>query len=120
MTLMVGIRLPDGEPLACKGSTPGRMAMAIRILDCAPMSPWFPRWQVGGTCLLVETDQGLVLADTGVCVHAHESPSCPVRFFRMVLGPHGPRLKAFAQANPEVFLLAGHMRPSFFESLPAG
>ena len=33
-------------------------AMGIRVLDCAPMSPWFPRWHVGGTCLLVDTDQG--------------------------------------------------------------
>jgi hypothetical protein len=33
---------------------------------------------------------------------------------RIVLGPHGPRLKAFAQAHPEVRLLAGHMRRPFF------
>jgi glyoxylase-like metal-dependent hydrolase (beta-lactamase superfamily II) len=37
---------------------------------------------------------------------------------RRVLGPHGPRLKAFSQAHPEVRLLAGHMRQSFFQTLP--
>jgi glyoxylase-like metal-dependent hydrolase (beta-lactamase superfamily II) len=34
---------------------------------------------------------------------------------RMVLGPHGPRLKAFAAAHPEVRLLAGHAWQSFFQ-----
>ena len=28
--------------------------MPIRILDCAPMSPRFPRWHIGGICLLDE------------------------------------------------------------------
>ena len=62
--------------------------MAIRILDCAPMSPWFPRCHVGQTCLVVETDQGLVLVDTGVGVHDHEAPSPWVRFFALDFSMH--------------------------------
>jgi glyoxylase-like metal-dependent hydrolase (beta-lactamase superfamily II) len=50
------------------------------------MSPWFPRWQVGAACLLVETDQGLALVDTGVGLHDYERPSWLVRFFRADLG----------------------------------
>lgn len=62
--------------------------MPIRVLDCAPMSPWFPRWQVGGTCLLVDTDQGPVLVDTGLGLHDYASPTRKVRFFRFDLGVH--------------------------------
>jgi hypothetical protein len=28
--------------------------MGIQILNCASMSPWWPRWHVGGVCLLVD------------------------------------------------------------------
>jgi glyoxylase-like metal-dependent hydrolase (beta-lactamase superfamily II) len=45
------------------------------------MSPWFPRWQIGGTCLLVETDKGLALVDTGLGLHDYSNPSSIVRFF---------------------------------------
>ena len=62
--------------------------MSTRILDCAPMSPRFPRWHVGGTCLLVETDKGPVLVDTGLGLHDFFSPALMVRFFRFDLGVH--------------------------------
>ncbi len=38
----------------------------IHILNCVSMSPWWPRWHLGGFCLLVETDEGPVLVDTGL------------------------------------------------------
>lgn len=60
--------------------------MNIQILDCVPMSPWFPRWDVGGTCLVVDTDQGVVLVDTGVGVHDHERPYWIVRLFALDFG----------------------------------
>lgn len=50
------------------------------------MSPWFPRWDVGGTCLVVETDQGPVLVDTGVGIHDHEHPGWIVRLFKLDFG----------------------------------
>lgn len=60
--------------------------MTIQMLNCASMSPWWPRWQVGGVCLLVDTDQGPVLVDTGMGLHDYESPSRLVRFFRLDFG----------------------------------
>jgi glyoxylase-like metal-dependent hydrolase (beta-lactamase superfamily II) len=60
--------------------------MSTRFLNCASMDPWFPRWHVGALCLLVDTDQGPVLVDTGVGLHDHEAPSALVRFFALDLG----------------------------------
>jgi glyoxylase-like metal-dependent hydrolase (beta-lactamase superfamily II) len=72
--------------------------MPIHILDCAPMSPWLPRWQVGGVCLLVEADQGPVLVDTGLGLHDHTNPSGLVRFFGLLLGiQHDPESTAVRQ-----------------------
>jgi glyoxylase-like metal-dependent hydrolase (beta-lactamase superfamily II) len=62
--------------------------MPILILDCAPMSPWFPPWHIGGTCLLVKTNQGLVLVDTGLGLHDYLNPSPMVRFFKLDFGVH--------------------------------
>jgi glyoxylase-like metal-dependent hydrolase (beta-lactamase superfamily II) len=62
--------------------------MAIRILDCAPMSPWFPRWHIGGTCLLIDTDKGLVLVDTGLGLHDYANPTTKVKLFRFDFGSH--------------------------------
>lgn len=62
--------------------------MSIQFLNCASMSPRWPRWQVGGFCLLVDTDQGPVLVDTGLGLHDHENPSALVRFFRFDFGIH--------------------------------
>jgi glyoxylase-like metal-dependent hydrolase (beta-lactamase superfamily II) len=39
----------------------------------------------------------------------------PSWIYKADIGPHVSRLKAFAQAHPEVCLLAGHMRLNFFE-----
>jgi len=50
------------------------------------MSPWFPRWQLGAPCLVVETDRGLTLVDTGLGLHDYLAPTFMVRFFRMDFG----------------------------------
>ncbi len=72
--------------------------MAIHILDCAPMSPWFPRWHIGGTCLLIETNQGPVLVDTGLGLHDYSNPSLRVRLFKLALGMHNdPAISARRQ-----------------------
>jgi glyoxylase-like metal-dependent hydrolase (beta-lactamase superfamily II) len=39
----------------------------------------------------------------------------PVLLYRPTIGPHVPRLKAFAKAHPEVRMLAGHMLLDWFE-----
>ena len=60
--------------------------MALQVLDCAPMRPWWPRWDLGGVCLAVERDQGLTLVDTGVGLHDHLHPSWVVRLFALDFG----------------------------------
>ena len=62
--------------------------MAIRVLDCALMSPWFPRWHVGGTSLLVDTDKGSLLVDTRPGPHDYDAPIPKVRSLRLVFGGH--------------------------------
>jgi glyoxylase-like metal-dependent hydrolase (beta-lactamase superfamily II) len=52
------------------------------------MSPWFPRWHIGGTCLLVDTAQGPVLVDTGLGLHDYAAPTLLVRFFLKDFGVH--------------------------------
>jgi glyoxylase-like metal-dependent hydrolase (beta-lactamase superfamily II) len=52
------------------------------------MSPWFPRWQIGGTCLLIDTDKGPVLVDTGLGLHDYYTPTLMVRLFRLDFGSH--------------------------------
>lgn len=56
--------------------------MPLQVLDSAPTSPWFPRWIVGAACVVVETDQGTALVDTGVGVHDHVEPQGMVRSSR--------------------------------------
>ncbi len=74
--------------------------MAIRILNCASMSPWWPRWHVGATCLLVDTNHGPVLVDTGLGLHDHLDPSRLVRFFKRGFGiVYAPDECAFRQVN---------------------
>jgi len=72
--------------------------MSVGILNCAAMSPWFPRWHLGTPCLLVETDQGLVLVDTGLGLHDYKHPSWMVRFLCLIFGiAHDPELAAVRQ-----------------------
>lgn len=62
--------------------------MTIQILNCVSMSPWWPRWHLGGVCLLVETDEGPVLVDTGLGLHDYAHPSRLVRFYITDTGIH--------------------------------
>lgn len=60
--------------------------MPIHLLNCATMKPWFPRWEIGAPCLLIETERGLILVDTGLGLHDYASPSRMVRFFSADFG----------------------------------
>lgn len=55
--------------------------MAIHILNCGTMRPYFPRVENGVTCLLVETNQGPVLVDTGFGTRDYLSPTRSMNFF---------------------------------------
>lgn len=46
--------------------------MTIHFLNCLTIRPYFPPVVGGVTCLLVETDQGLVLVDAGVGMRDYE------------------------------------------------
>jgi len=63
--------------------------MPILILNCGSMRPYFPRVENGITCLLFETNQGLVLVDTGLGVNDYLHPGRLMRFFTAVM--HSPR-----------------------------
>jgi len=55
--------------------------MSIRFLNCGSMRPYFPRVRNGVTCLLVDTNQGPVLVDTGFGVGDYLHPGRLMRFF---------------------------------------
>ena len=55
--------------------------MSIRILNCGSMRPYFPRVENGITCLLIETNAGLVLVDTGLGLNDFLKPGRLMRFF---------------------------------------
>lgn len=74
--------------------------MVIRFFNCATMYPRFPNWKVGNLTILVETDQGPVLVDTGLGLHDHESPTRRVRMFRSILGiPYAPEETAIREVE---------------------
>ncbi len=55
------------------------------------------------------------VADAGAVNRAKD---VPLLLERLVLGPHGPRLRAFETAHPEILVTSGHMWPEFFEQAP--
>lgn len=72
--------------------------MSIRYMNCAPMKPRLLNWKVGNLAILVETDLGLVLVDTGLGLHDHEAPTPRVRFFRYLFGiSYSPNSTALRQ-----------------------
>lgn len=74
--------------------------MSLRILNCGSMRPYFPRVENGVTCLLVETNQGLVLVDTGLGVSDYTDPGKRMRFFtRVMRSPRDPAETALHQVR---------------------
>lgn len=60
--------------------------MAIQILNGFSKSlPWPPYRRIGAVCLLAETNQGLLLVDTGLGLHDYRNPSRMVRDFMNVM-----------------------------------
>lgn len=65
--------------------------MAISFFNSATMYPKFLNWKVGNLPLLVESNQGLILVDTGLGLHDHESPTRMMKFFHFQMGiPYNP------------------------------
>ncbi len=62
------------------------------------MAPHFPRWRVGTPCLLIATDHGPVLVDTGMGLHDYMAPGPMVRAFSAWLNViRDPELTAVRQ-----------------------
>jgi glyoxylase-like metal-dependent hydrolase (beta-lactamase superfamily II) len=59
--------------------------MSIKVMNCFSISPYYPKWKVGTTCILVKSDQGYVLIDTGLGIHDYKEPSILVKFFMKAL-----------------------------------
>jgi glyoxylase-like metal-dependent hydrolase (beta-lactamase superfamily II) len=59
--------------------------MPIKVLNCFSISPYYPQWKVGTACILVKSDQGYVLIDTGLGIHDYKEPSILVKFFMKAL-----------------------------------
>ena len=67
-----------------------------------------------GLCgVAIQTASGWLfhVADAGVDI---ENNLAPDWLIRLALGPHWPRLRAFAKSHPEVTLTASHMYSAFF------
>ena len=59
--------------------------MSIRFLNCGTIRPYFPKVEGGVTCLLVETNQGPVLVDTGLGIGDLTSPGRLMRFYTAMM-----------------------------------
>lgn len=55
--------------------------MSIRFLNCGSNRPYFPKVKSGITCVLAETNDGLVLVDTGFGTNDYLHPGKLMRFF---------------------------------------
>src|SRR5512138_2032425 len=55
--------------------------MTIHFLNCGTMRPYFPRVENGVTCLLVETNEGPVLVDTGFGTRDYLAPTRSMKIF---------------------------------------
>ena len=59
--------------------------MKIHILNCFTCNARFSNeWKTGTVCLLVETDQGLTLVDTGLGLQDYTHPTWFTQFFRII------------------------------------
>jgi Zn-dependent hydrolases, including glyoxylases len=59
--------------------------MTIHFLNCGTMRPYFPQVENGVTCLLVETNHGPVLVDTGFGTRDYLFPSRSMNFFLLLM-----------------------------------
>ena len=74
--------------------------MTIYFLNCGTMRPYFPRVENGVTCLLVETNLGPVLIDSGFGTRDYVSPNRFMKFFlNLMRSPRDINETAFHQVQ---------------------
>lgn len=59
--------------------------MRVYHLNCATKRLYFPRWHVITRCLLIESQAGLILVDTGFGTRDHTNPTRIVRLFKSAM-----------------------------------
>lgn len=59
--------------------------MTVYCLNCGTLRPYFPRIEGGVTCLLIETNHGLVLVDTGFGLMDYQQPTKSLDLFMALL-----------------------------------
>jgi len=71
--------------------------MSVRLLNCFTCNArWPSSLKTGMACLLIETDQGLVLVDTGLGLGDYTNPSLMTWLFRIItIMPFDPNEAAF-------------------------
>jgi len=75
--------------------------LTIHFLNCFTCNARWPRsWKTGLLCLLVETNQGLVLIDTGLGTEDYAQPSWFIQLFRIITQmPFDPQEAAIHQVK---------------------
>ncbi|MEW6405308.1 MAG: MBL fold metallo-hydrolase, partial [Chloroflexota bacterium] len=72
--------------------------MTIRLLNCFTCNARFNDWKTGMVCLVVETNQGLALVDTGIGMADYTDPTWFTQFFRIITDmPFDPQEAAVNQ-----------------------
>lgn len=101
--------------------------MTIHLLNCFTCNArWPSSLKTGMACLLVETDQGLVLVDTGLGLDDYADPAWMTRMFRVItIVPFDPNEAAVNQVrrlgyNPEDVrhIILTHMHFDHCSGLP--
>ena len=74
--------------------------MTIHLLNCFTCNARFNNWKTGTLCLLLETNQGLVLVDTGLGLDDYAHPTWFTQFFRIITEmPFNPQEAALNQVK---------------------
>jgi glyoxylase-like metal-dependent hydrolase (beta-lactamase superfamily II) len=74
--------------------------MTIHLLNCFTCNARFADWKTGTLCLLVETNQGLTLVDTGLGLADYSDPTWFTKFFRVITEmPFDPNEAAINQVR---------------------
>ena len=58
--------------------------MTIHLLNCFTCNARFGNLKTGMACLLIETDQGLILMDTGLGLDDYTNPAWMTQLFRVL------------------------------------
>ncbi|MBL0348278.1 hypothetical protein [Candidatus Villigracilis affinis] len=74
--------------------------MTIRMLNCFTQCPLAQHIENGMVCLLIDTNKGLTLVDTGLGLDDYHNPTSMTRMFRIItIVPFNPAEAAFNRSR---------------------